>query len=85
MPPKTSWKDRYKEKIKLSNDEKAILSNLKWKNKKPLKIGKDEKTGIYILFENNIHSYYFFNTFYGHLFQSIKVGEEYKISDLLEE
>ena len=83
MPPKTSWEKRYKKKINLSNDEKTIIKNLRWGSKKPLKIGRDEKTGIYILFENDTQSGYFFNTFYGHLFQSIKVGEEYSITELL--
>lgn len=67
----------------LTEDERVILRNLRWGNKKALKIGKDDKTGIYILFENDQQSGWFFNNFYGHLFQFIKNGEEYEIAELL--
>ena len=46
MPPKTSWKDRHKKKIKLSYDEKVILRNIhqdNWAN-----IGKTEFNELYL-------------------------------------
>ena len=59
----------------LTEDERVILRNVKWKGYSATHIGREsENKGsyIYIRFENDIEMVYFFDNFFGHLFQFIK-------------
>lgn len=86
MPPKTSWKERHKKKMNLSENEKTILKSIN--TSKFDRIFRDSKGDLFLRYSKNyirlIRDCYNFEVF-SDLFLSIKSGEEYKISDLLEE
>ena len=85
MPPKTSWKERHKKKIKLSNDEKTILLTLLETNKHGFTefetIGRTKEGALYTQADGLTS--YGISHYCDNLFREIKNGEEYKISDLL--
>lgn len=59
----------------LTEDERVILRNVKWKGYTATHIGREKENKgsfIYIRFENDIEMTYFFDNFFGHLFQFIK-------------
>ena len=72
-----AFKNFFEEQAKptLTEDERVILRNVKWKGYTATHIGRaKENKGsfIYIRFENDIEMTYYFDVFFGHLFQFIK-------------
>lgn len=65
----------------LSEDEKVILRNID----KKIKYITRDKSGYLYITEQSFSMLALSFSIYNHLFQFIQLGEEYKISDLLEE
>ena len=80
MPPKKSYQERHKQKIKLTEDEKAILRHLQ-----DFYYIYKTSTGI-LEATNKEHTWCGYELYFDDdVFQFIKDGEEYSIKELLDE